>query len=63
MVGSAGDDKKVKYLKEELGFDAVFNYKKDKPKDALPKLCPNGIGTLFPSLTPEMLARRVHPVR
>jgi NADPH-dependent curcumin reductase CurA len=43
-VGSAGDDEKVKFLLEELDFDAAFNYKKESPKDALPKLCPNGIG-------------------
>jgi len=44
-VGSAGDDKKVTYLLEELGFDGAFNYKKEKPSDALPRLCPDGIGT------------------
>jgi NADPH-dependent curcumin reductase CurA len=45
VVGSAGDDKKVTYLLEELGFDGAFNYKKEKPSDALPRLCPDGIGT------------------
>lgn len=44
VVGSAGDDKKVNFLSEELGFDAAFNYKKEAPKQALPKLCPGGIG-------------------
>ena len=44
VVGSAGNDEKVKFLLEELKFDAAFNYKKEHPKDALPKLCPNGIG-------------------
>ncbi|KAG8917488.1 hypothetical protein FRC01_002427, partial [Tulasnella sp. 417] len=27
VIGSAGSDEKVKYLKEELGLDAAFNYK------------------------------------
>jgi NADPH-dependent curcumin reductase CurA len=45
VVGSAGDDKKIKYLKEELAFDEAFNYHTEKPADALPKLCPDGIGT------------------
>ena len=60
VIGSAGDDKKVKFLKEQLHFDAAFNYKKDKPKDALPKLCPEGIGTnplscYFPFLSSKTL--------
>ena len=28
VVASAGDDEKVKWLKNELKFDYVFNYKK-----------------------------------
>jgi NADPH-dependent curcumin reductase CurA len=49
VVGSAGDDKKIKYLKNELGFDGAFNYHTEKPADAFPRLCPNGIGTYPPS--------------
>jgi len=45
VVGSAGDDQKVKFLLEELNFDAAFNYKKESTKDVLPKLCPDGIGS------------------
>ena len=44
-MGSVGDDKKIEYLRKELGFDGTFNYKSDKPGDALPRLCPDGIGT------------------
>jgi NADPH-dependent curcumin reductase CurA len=47
-VGSAGDDKKIKYLKDELDFDGAFNYHTEKPADALPRLCQNGIGILPP---------------
>jgi len=68
VVGSAGDDKKVKFLKEQLHFDAAFNYKKDKPKDALPKLCPEGIGTnpipsraISPSYLPKLSRLLVPP--
>ena len=50
-----GDDKKVEYLKKELNFDAAFNYKKDKPKDTLPKLCPNGIDIYFENVGGETL--------
>jgi NADPH-dependent curcumin reductase CurA len=44
VLGSAGSDEKVKFLIDELEFDAAFNYKTEKPKDALPRLCPEGIG-------------------
>jgi NADPH-dependent curcumin reductase CurA len=44
VVGSAGDDKKIEFLINELQFDGAFNYKKEAPKDALPRLCPDGIG-------------------
>jgi len=46
VVGSVGDDKKVEFLLNELKFDAAFNYKKESPKEALPRLCPQGIGTI-----------------
>ncbi|KAG8919813.1 hypothetical protein FRC00_010875, partial [Tulasnella sp. 408] len=35
VIGSAGSDEKVKYLKEELGLDAAFNYKTEDVKDVL----------------------------
>lgn len=38
VLGSVGSDAKLKYIKEELGFDGGFNYKNEKPVDALRKL-------------------------
>lgn len=35
VIGATGDDNKVKYLKEELGFDVAFNYKKESVWDVL----------------------------
>lgn len=35
VIGSAGDENKIKFLKEELGFDVVFNYKKESVWDVL----------------------------
>lgn len=46
VVGSAGTDAKVKFLKE-LGFDDAFNYKTEDPFQALPKYCPKGIDIYF----------------
>jgi NADPH-dependent curcumin reductase CurA len=35
VIGSVGSDEKLKFIREELGFDAGFNYKKEKPEEAL----------------------------
>jgi len=48
VVGSAGSQRKVDHLVNDLGFDAVFNYK--EVADYGPKLqevCPNGIDVYF----------------
>ncbi|KFA61718.1 hypothetical protein S40285_03465 [Stachybotrys chlorohalonatus IBT 40285] len=43
VIGSVGSDEKLKFITEELGFDAGFNYKKESVFDALPRLAPDGI--------------------
>lgn len=48
VVGIAGADDKIAYLKNELGFDAAFNYKTTTEYGAkLKELCPNGIDCYF----------------
>ncbi|MCJ9428906.1 NADP-dependent oxidoreductase [Kordiimonas marina] len=48
VAGSAGDDAKVAYLKDELGFDAAFNYKtSDNLFRAVKEANPNGIDVYF----------------
>jgi NADPH-dependent curcumin reductase CurA len=47
VVGSAGSDAKVKLLREELGFDAAFNYREVKLDAALAEACPEGIDIYF----------------
>lgn len=51
VVGSVGDDKKLEFIQKELGFDGGFNYKKEKPMDALKKLCPNGIDIYYENVS------------
>ncbi|ORY98171.1 hypothetical protein BCR43DRAFT_514496 [Syncephalastrum racemosum] len=46
VIGSAGSDEKVAYLKE-IGFDGAFNYKASDISEKLEELCPNGIDIYF----------------
>lgn len=47
VIGFAGNDDKVRMLKEELGFDYVFNYKKIGISDALSQVAPEGVDVFF----------------
>lgn len=47
VAGSAGSDDKIAYLKDELGFDAAFNYKTDDVYKAVRESNPNGIDVYF----------------
>nr|WP_042182398.1 NADP-dependent oxidoreductase [Kibdelosporangium sp. MJ126-NF4]CEL14964.1 Putative oxidoreductase YncB [Kibdelosporangium sp. MJ126-NF4]CTQ93443.1 Putative oxidoreductase YncB [Kibdelosporangium sp. MJ126-NF4] len=47
VVGSAGSAEKVRYLKEELGFDEAFNYKDGPVADQLRQAAPDGIDVYF----------------
>lgn len=48
VIGIAGSDDKIKYLKEELGFDEGINYKTTSNiKDALEQACPDGVDVYF----------------
>lgn len=54
-VGIAGTDDKIKYLTDELGFDAAFNYKTDTNYFAkMRELCPNGIDSYFDNVGGEI---------
>lgn len=56
VVGSAGSDEKVRYLKDELGFDAAYNYKSvGLQREVLRELCPSGIDVYFDNVGGETL--------
>ena len=56
VVGSAGDDEKVAYIRDELGFDAAFNYKTvGSLTGALRETCPDGIDVYFENVGGAML--------
>jgi len=48
VVGIAGSDQKIAWLRDDLGFDAAFNYKTTPDYYAkLEELCPNGVDVYF----------------
>ncbi|MFD1037378.1 NADP-dependent oxidoreductase [Virgibacillus byunsanensis] len=54
VVGIAGSDEKIKYLKNELGLDATVNYKTDDVKTALAEKCPDGIDVYYENVGGEI---------
>ena len=55
VIGSAGSDEKCRWLKEELGLDAVINYKKGELRSALKAAAPRGIDVYFDNVGGEHL--------
>ena len=47
MIGSAGSPEKVAYLKDELGFDAAFDYHDGPVHKLLRAAAPDGIDVYF----------------
>jgi len=65
VIGSAGTDEKVRFLKEECGFDTAFNYKTGTVRDQLKETVPEGIDVYFDNVGGDTLeaaltALRVH---
>lgn len=55
VIGSVGSDEKVDFIINELGFDYGFNYKKEKPGDALKRLVPHGLDIYYENVGGEHL--------
>lgn len=55
VIGSAGSADKVRYLTDELGFDAAFNYKDGPALAALKAAAPEGIDLYFDNVGGEQL--------
>lgn len=55
VVGIAGSNEKVQYLKEDLKFDEAINYRStDNMEAALKATCPNGIDVYFDNVGGEI---------
>src|SRR5947209_18663050 len=55
VVGSAGSAEKVAFLKDELGFDAAFNYKDGSVHALLREAAPDGLDVYFDNVGGEHL--------
>jgi NADPH-dependent curcumin reductase CurA len=55
VIGSAGSGEKCRWLEQELGLDAVINYKKGELRSALKSAAPRGIDVYFDNVGGEHL--------
>ncbi|POS84607.1 hypothetical protein EPUL_004598 [Erysiphe pulchra] len=55
VIGSVGSNEKLDFILKELKFDGGFNYKTEKPADALKRLAPEGIDIYFENVGGEQL--------
>ena len=53
VVGSVGSEQKLEYITRDLGFECGFNYKNERPRDALKRLAPHGIDIYFATVGGE----------
>jgi NADPH-dependent curcumin reductase CurA len=62
VIGSAGSEEKLAWLRE-LGFDAVFNYREQRPREALAELAPDGIDIYFDNVGGDHLEAAIGALR
>ncbi|HKS15264.1 MAG TPA: NADP-dependent oxidoreductase [Pseudomonas sp.] len=55
VVGIAGGAQKCQYLKDELGFDGVIDYKAEEVLDGLKRECPKGVDVYFDNVGGDIL--------
>jgi NADPH-dependent curcumin reductase CurA len=55
VIGIAGGEEKCAYVKNELGFDDVIDYKNDNLREAFARTCPTGIDIYFDNVGGKIL--------
>jgi len=63
VIGSAGTDEKARWLVDELGFAASYNYRAQDPDEALARLAPDGIDVYFDNTGGPQLAAAIRRLR
>jgi NADPH-dependent curcumin reductase CurA len=62
VIGSAGSPEKLAWLRD-LGFDAAFDYREQRPREALAELAPDGIDIYFDNVGGEHLEAAIGALR
>lgn len=55
VVGSVGSDDKLEFILTQLNFDGGFNYKRERPAEALKRLAPDGVDIYYENVGGEQL--------
>jgi NADPH-dependent curcumin reductase CurA len=63
VIGSAGSEEKVRYLLDELGLDAAFNYRDRPVVDRLREAAPDGIDVYFDNVGGDHLEAALATLR
>ena len=63
VIGSAGSTEKVGWLRNDLGFDAAFNYKDGNVADLLAAAAPEGIDVFFDNVGGDHLQAAIGAMR
>jgi NADPH-dependent curcumin reductase CurA len=63
VIGSAGGAAKVAQVVDELGYDDAMDYRAESPKDAVPRLAPDGIDVYFDNVGGPHLVAALHNMR
>jgi len=62
VIGSAGSGEKLAWL-QDLGFDGVFDYRQQSPREGLAELAPEGIDIYFDNVGGEHLEAAIGALR
>src|ERR1017187_4194646 len=63
VIGSAGSAEKLRFLREECGFDAAFNYKTGPVREQLTLEVPDGIDVYYDNVGGETLEAALSALR
>jgi hypothetical protein len=63
VIGSAGSEDKVRYLLDDLGLDAAFNYREGAVVDLLREVAPDGIDVYFDNVGGDHLEAALATMR
>jgi NADPH-dependent curcumin reductase CurA len=63
VIGSAGSEEKIRFLKEECGFDSAFNYRLGPAAKQLQREAPEGIDVYFDNVGGDILEAALGALR